>query len=209
MDDYLFSKIAGDISAVGYSINPGAISIELANSLIKHLHKLNEEDFHLAGIGRENQAQQNTAIRSDEIYWITDQSEVGRGWLQWVGDMQAFLNRQLFLGLFSFESHFAHYGPGDFYRRHQDAFKGETNRILSLVVYLNADWSDEDGGQLVLYSDDNDTTGISVIPDLATVVLFLSEDFPHEVLPARRDRYSITGWFRVNSSTLGRVDPPL
>lgn len=46
------------------------------------------------------------------------------------------LNRHLLLGLFSFESHFTHYRAGDFYKQHQDAFKGQANRILSLVVYL-------------------------------------------------------------------------
>ena len=37
-----------------------------------------------------------------------------------------------------------------------------------------------------------------VLPELGTLVIFLSEDIPHEVLPAMRDRYSIAGWFRVN-----------
>lgn len=40
-------------------------------------------------------------------------------------------------------------------------------------------------------------------------MLFLSEEFPHEVLPASRERYSIAGWFRVNGNGAGRVDPPL
>ena len=31
---------------------------------------------------------------------------------------------------------------------------------------------------------------------------------PHEVLPARRERYSIAGWFRVIGNGAGRVDPP-
>lgn len=37
---------------------------------------------------------------------------------------------------------------------------------------------------------------------LGTLVVFLSEEFEHEVLPAKRDRYSIAGWFRVNPSAL-------
>jgi SM-20-related protein len=36
----------------------------------------------------------------------------------------------------------------------------------------------------------------------------LSEDHLHEVLPTQRDRYSIAGWYRVNSSNANRVDPP-
>jgi SM-20-related protein len=37
----------------------------------------------------------------------------------------------------------------------------------------------------------------------------LSEDFPHGVLPAQRDRYSIAGWFRLNTSLFDRIDPPM
>jgi SM-20-related protein len=29
------------------------------------------------------------------------------------------------------------------------------------------------------------------------------------VLASNRDRYSISGWFRVNTSVTDRVDPPL
>src|SRR5690606_33675317 len=111
--------------------------------------------------------------------------------------------------LFSFESHFAHYGTGDFYKKHLDAFKGETNRVLSLVYYLNPGWLPEDGGELKLYLSEDEGRTINVTPAFGTLVVFLSEDFPHEVLPAKRDRYSIAGWFRVNTSCTDRVDPPL
>ncbi|MEJ2425981.1 MAG: 2OG-Fe(II) oxygenase, partial [Candidatus Thiodiazotropha sp.] len=39
-------------------------------------------------------------------------------------------------------------------------------------------------------------------------VIFLSERFPHEVIPAQRDRYTIAGWYRVNNNLQGRIDPP-
>ncbi|MEQ3446267.1 2OG-Fe(II) oxygenase [Pseudoalteromonas sp. XMcav2-N-2] len=112
------------------------------------------------------------------------------------------------MGLFSFESHFAHYASGSYYKRHYDAFRGETNRVLSLVTYLNPGWGHNDGGEMVLYQDDHDLEGIKVVPLHGTLALFLSEEFPHEVLPAKRDRYSIAGWFRVNTSIAGKIDPP-
>jgi SM-20-related protein len=34
-----------------------------------------------------------------------------------------------------------------------------------------------------------------VSPCAPTLVAFLSERFEHEVLPARRERLSLTGWF--------------
>jgi SM-20-related protein len=128
--------------------------------------------------------------------------------LQWTQVLQVYLNRRLFLGLFSFESHFAHYAPGHFYKRHLDAFKGEANRVLSLVTYLNPEWSKSDGGELVIYENTGDTVGRSVSPEFGTLAVFLSEEFEHEVKAATRDRYSIAGWFRLNSSTTDKVDPP-
>ena len=85
---------------------------------------------------------------------------------------------------------------------------GEANRVLSVVAYLNSSWSQDDGGELVLYRDEQDAEGIKVTPLNGTLVIFLSEEFPHEVLPANRDRYSVAGWFRCNTSQEQRVDPP-
>lgn len=207
-DDTLFRRIADDLEHKGYSIQPSALPLALTDSLSAHLHTMNEQKFERAGIGRGDDFVHSDFVRTDEICWINGESDAGQQWLDWTNTLQKFLNRQLFLGLFSFESHFAHYKPGDFYKRHFDAFKGETNRIVSLVVYLNAGWEPSEGGELVLYRDDQDADGLRVTPLMGTIVAFLSEDFPHEVLAANRDRYSIAGWFRVNTSLQGRIDPP-
>ena len=53
-----------------------------------------------------------------------------------------------------------------------------------------------------------DNRNISITPSFGTIVVFLSEEFPHEVLPAMRDRYAIAGWFRLNSSIANNIDPP-
>lgn len=37
---------------------------------------------------------------------------------------------------------------------------------------------------------------LDVLPEAGTLVLFLSADLPHEVLPATRERLSLTGWLR-------------
>jgi SM-20-related protein len=208
-DETLFGLIAQDIEKQGYSIRPGALPEELANALLLYQQNLETEKFKRAGIGRGDDYLENKFVRTDEICWITGETEVGKAWLDWSSGLQSFLNRRLFLGLFSFESHFAHYGPGDYYKRHYDAFKGEANRVLSVVVYFNTGWTHEEGGALVLYKDDADKEGVKVVPLMGTLVTFLSEEFPHEVLPATRDRYSIAGWFRVNTSATDKVDPPL
>ena len=205
----LFERIADDIQDKGYSINPFALPLVLGSCLLEQINTMGDDEFEHARIGREQLLMKNQFVRKNEICWITGESEAGRDWLQWTGEMQTFLNRRLLLGLFSFESHFSHYAEGDFYKRHVDAHKGEANRVLSIIVYLNPDWLADSGGELVLYKDDEDQEGTTVIPGFGTVVVFLSEDFPHEVLVTHRDRYAIAGWFRVNSSVLGRVDPPV
>lgn len=198
--------IADALRRDGYAVCRGALPTSQSLALRHYQMSMDRALFHPAGIGRQQDRTLTRAVRQDEICWITGESTVGRAWLDWASALQQSLNRRLLLGLFSFESHFAHYRPGAFYRRHLDAFRGETNRVLSLVAYLNPDWKLADGGQLVLYPDNSDP--VTILPELGTVVVFLSEAFPHEVLPAQRDRFSIAGWFRVNTSIGGRVDPP-
>ena len=199
-DETLFAVIADDLEARGYSIRPAALPPHVADSLFAHQQRLDGSMYLDAGIGRGEHYLRNEFVRTDEICWITGDSPAGRQWLQWASQLQNFLNRRLFLGLFSFESHFAHYAPGDYYKRHYDAFRGETNRVLSVVAYPNPGWTHSDSGELVLYANDHDRTGTRIVPLYGTIVVFLSEEFPHEVLPANRDRYSVAGWFRVNTS---------
>jgi SM-20-related protein len=208
-DETVFSLIADDIQLQGYSIRPGALPEALTTALVAHQQTIEREKFTNAGIGRGDEYLKNKFVRTDEICWITGDTDASRQWLDWTASLQRFLNRRLFLGLFSFESHFAHYGPGDYYKRHCDAFRGGANRILSVVAYLNSGWTHVDGGKLVLYKNDTDKEGVKVVPLLGTLVVFLSEEFPHEVLSANRDRYSIAGWYRVNTSVATKVDPPL
>lgn len=207
-DDEYFECLTQDLISKGYSIRPSALPLSLSNSLSAHINAIELQRFKQAGIGRQQSSMQNTFVRKNKISWISDDNEIGREWLAWTTAMQSYLNRRLFLGLFSFESHFAQYAVGDFYKRHVDAFAGQNNRVLSVVVYLNHQWSLENGGELVLYKNTTDLEGISVLPLFGTVVVFLSEEFPHEVRTSNRERLSIAGWFRLNTSTNTKVDPP-
>ncbi len=206
VNDWLFSAISEELYAKGYSIQHNAVSGELCNALFMHLQQMSDNQFVSAGVGRSQDYNVNEFVRRDQICWITGNSVPGAAWLNWCQELLQYLNRNLLLGLFSFESHFAHYAPGAFYKKHLDAFRGQSNRKLSLVLYLNPGWLPDDGGELLLYTNEERDV-IRVTPAFGTLVTFLSEDFPHEVLPARRDRYSIAGWFRINSSTELRVDP--
>ncbi|MAL93791.1 MAG: 2OG-Fe(II) oxygenase [Haliea sp.] len=205
VEDRLFAALAEGLRGRGHAVCPDALPDTLQESLLTHLRQMPDSQFHRAGIGRQQDFTLAGSVRRDAICWINGESPAGQAWLNWSAALQTRLNRELLLGLFSFESHFAHYGPGDFYRRHVDAFAGEANRRLSLVAYLNRDWQPGEGGELVLYTAEGE---LRVSPRLGTLVVFLSEEFPHEVLPAARDRYSIAGWFRVNTSSAQRIDPP-
>ncbi|MFT4671845.1 MAG: SM-20-related protein [Pseudohongiellaceae bacterium] len=208
LDSALFARIAIDLRDKGFSINPAALPMSLSEPLRAHVLSMDEDKFSAAGVGRGNDFVKNNFIRTDEISWITGDSKAGSDWLRWASWLQKYLNEKLLLGLFSFESHVAHYGVDDYYKRHFDALRGEANRVLSLVLYLNSGWTAADGGELVLYENDQDLDGIKVTPLLGTLVVFLSEEFAHEVLPANRDRYCVAGWFRVNGSVSTKVDPP-
>lgn len=199
LDETLFELIAQDVESQGYSIQSAALPELLSRTLFTHQQTMDVGKFKPAGIGRGANYLESELVRTDKICWITGDTAAGQQWLEWTARLQNYLNRRLFLGLFSFESHFAHFKPGDYYKRHSDFFRGDSNRIISVIAYFNADWTTSNGGELVLYADDRDKEGIKVAPLLGTFVAFLSEEFPHEVLSANRDRYSIAGWFRVNS----------
>lgn len=204
----LFETIVEDIRRSGISVQTNALDEKLCRQLSEEIKNSSDENFAPAGIGRNQSLNVNREIRSDSIRWIDESTDAGKAWLNWAESLQHYINSQLFLGLFSFESHFARYQPGDYYKKHQDAFAGQASRVLSLLVYLNEDWVEDNGGELVIYNKQSDEALLKVSPTWGTIVLFLSEEFPHEVLAANRERYSIAGWYRLNTSQAKRIDPP-
>ncbi len=207
-DETLFECIATGLECQGFVVLPAALPQFLAQGLLDYLASLETTAFKAARIGRGARQMRNNFVRRDRIYWIGDEDPGGCAWLEWLDRLKDYLNRRLFLGLFSLESHFSLYQHGDFYRRHLDAFKGQSNRVLSLVTYLNRGWEPGQGGELVIYANEGDTELVRVVPGFGTLVLFLSEEFPHEVLPTCRDRYGVAAWFRINGSVNDHLEPP-
>lgn len=191
----------------GYVIIPDFLAEAEANLLYHYAQELPDEHWHLAGIGREKNHTVNTGIRSDEIHWLSEAQPIEARWLAVMDELRTTLNRSLFMGLFDYECHLARYQPGSRYKRHLDAFKGRSNRVLSTVCYLNPGWREEDGGELIIYGENNQVLE-RVLPTQSTLVMFLSDTFVHEVALAHRLRFSITGWFRHNASLGQRIDPP-
>ena len=151
--------------------------------------------FVAARIGAGRSLERREEIRGDSICWLSEplyapERELFRS----LEELRLQLNRSGFLGLFESEWHYARYPPGAGYARHIDQAQGREQRRVSLVLYLNEQWQSCDGGVLRIFADDG---GYSDIEPLGgRVVAFLTERREHAVLPTRRDRLSLTGWFR-------------
>ncbi|MBD3640962.1 MAG: 2OG-Fe(II) oxygenase [Marinobacter sp.] len=156
-----------------------------------------------AGIGRGSDLVRDRAVRRDRIAWLQGITPPQAELFRFLDAIRCGLNQRLFLGLKRFETHYATYHPGDFYKRHLDSFRGRASRVVSLVLYLNEGWAAEDGGALQVFNRDNENEVCGmVIPEAGRMALFLSEEIPHEVLPANRTRYSLACWFRQDEVPL-------
>lgn len=201
----MFERIADTLQSAAWSVIPDALPLELATSLAEQLQPGTRDLFSAAGIGRQQDHKLAPDIRRDAICWIEGRTHAEEAWLTWAEALRKFLNRRSFMGLDNFESHFAHYAPGAFYKKHLDAFRNapvleSSNRFLSVVAYFNKDWREEDGGELDLFDESGEQLLQTVLPQFGTLVVFLSEEVPHGVRAAQRDRYSIAGWYRVRAT---------
>lgn len=190
--------VAQALATVGYSIIPNALPLATTHQLFNFTQSIDTRSYSRAGIGRDQIFQHNPLVRKDRILWLDEQDTAANAYLDWMNELRLGLNQRLFLGLFDYECHYAWYPRGAFYKRHMDAFKGGRNRILSTVFYLNPQWTEVDEGELVIYANDSDLVLAKVAPVYGTIVIFLSEEFPHEVLTTQSERFSIAGWFRGN-----------
>ncbi|MEZ8885042.1 2OG-Fe(II) oxygenase [Vibrio sp. 10N.222.54.F6] len=164
------------------------------------------ENWKKARIGRNDEVTRESTIRSDKIQWVRrDMGQPASLFLDKMEQIRLVANQAFFLGLFEYEAHFAKYEKGDFYQKHLDCFKGNENRRLTTVFYMNDEWTEEDAGELVVYDlKDNHITTIP--PKSGRLFVFLSEQFPHEVLPTNTERFSIAGWFRINGVKDNQLD---
>lgn len=172
--------------------------------------------FATANVGRANARQQVLEQRNDSTLWLSGTGAAQREFLAQMDHLRQQLNRQLLLGVADYEAHYAHYAVGQFYRRHVDAFRQDderqcikrraAQRIVSSIFYLNDAWQLGDGGELVLWREpvQEEQEALHIAPLSGSAVFFLSAEFPHEVLPAVRDRYSIAGWFRSQPTSVSQ-----
>lgn len=195
------SSIIENIAKQGYAVVEHFLSPHEIKALVAQAQALQSTgEMHKATTGIAKK--ENTDIRGDFIHWIEEDraSAAEATYLQAMADLQQAINQAFFLGLFELESHFAIYPPGAGYQKHLDQFIGKEERKVSCILYLNENWNTDDGGALRMYLDKKDEVNfMDITPDGGTLVVFLSGDFLHEVLPAKRERMSVTGWFRTRS----------
>lgn len=194
------AEIAEQLEHNGYIVLDKPLLDKFLTQLLMRCQDDGSARFHAAHVGRGIDKQQSNLIRGDVINWLDDCDSIDHVYLAWMEKLRMGLNAVLYLGLFDYEGHYAIYGAGAGYAKHLDVLRGNRNRILSTVLYLNEDWQTSDGGELVLF----DPAGVAVIatvaPTFGKMIIFLSDAFPHEVLATHHTRRSLAGWFRASGS---------
>jgi SM-20-related protein len=203
----VFDAIADELASQGYAVADQFLSQhEVDNILSLEEFKNVAANFKKAGIGKSKGLQINESIRGDYIQWL-DKNEapnVTKVYLNRLNDLIGFLNKSLFLSLKDYEVHMTMYPAGSYYKRHLDQFKQDDHRKLSVICYLNNNWENEHGGQLRVYLPEGTK---DILPIAGRLVCFRSDQIEHEVLPATRERLSLTGWILDQLADLRHLGP--
>ena len=200
-----FDRIVADLCETGLSVYDDFIPPQLVNSLALEARTLQQAGaFRHARIGRGASMQLRPEVRNDHIHWLGPEkpTAIQHPYFLDLETLRQYINRSLYMGLFEYEGHFALYPPGTLYGIHYDRFIGALERVVTCILYLNHDWQTADGGALTIHPGVDASTlplPMQVLPQGGRLVTFISEQFPHEVLPATRDRLSLTGWFRIRA----------
>lgn len=193
-ESIVFEQIVDDLAEKGFSVTDSFLD----NNEIKAILSVDEFKnrmlhFKKAGIGNSASLKINESVRGDYISWLdTKNAHISISvYVSRLKALQVYLNKTLFLSLKDIELHLTSYPVGSYYRRHVDQFKQHDHRKISVILYLNRDWRSEQGGQLRVYSQNNE---IDIFPVAGRLVCMRSDLIEHEVLPASRERLSVTGW---------------
>lgn len=177
-------------------IDHSFLNEKLCTGLQQNILQLQSDDLMTAaGIGNEEIKDSKQKMRGDKIYWMDKSHDniFEQEFLQQVENFIEYLNRTCYTGVNGYEFHYAVYEKGSFYKKHKDQFKNDSDRKYSLINYLNNNWLEEDGGQLVVYQNE---TAQTIQPQSQTSVFFKSDEMEHEVVKANRSRMSVTGWLK-------------
>lgn len=187
----MLEQIIRDIKDKGWSFQENILTAHDMSAISSFFHT-HRGEFEPAKIGKGQSRQRNESVRGDYTYWIdplnppTEFSPL----MEILESLKTNLNQEIFLGAREYECHLAFYPPGTFYQKHVDRFNNDSSRVLSFIFYVHDEWQPGDGGELVLHGEKE--TAINPIP--GSLMVFLSDNLPHEVKPCKRERRSFTGW---------------
>lgn len=196
--DIAFSNAIEDLSHKGWHTSMSFFSQELLEDIRMVLLKLKDQDaFTPAKIGKGLRSKRIPEIRGDWIRWLSQAGDslATQEYLARLNQFRDILNRHVFLGAGEYEAHFAIYPAQSFYKKHLDRHAKSPHRILTTTLYLNKDYIPEQGGELVMQDLQNNHIA-TISPDWGKFICFSSAEFPHQVLPTKVERYSLTGWMR-------------
>ncbi|MGJ8591573.1 MAG: 2OG-Fe(II) oxygenase [Aquaticitalea sp.] len=202
VENPMYEGIIENIISQKYAIVEDFFAADEVSILRQSLLEKHEEDaFKKAAIGNCVNETIVKSIRGDVILWI-DELQANHAenlFFDKINNLVTYLNKTCFLGILHKEFHYALYPTGTFYKRHIDTFQNDDRRKLSFVCYLNdEDWQPENGGELVLYLNENGLEKEKTIyPFPGRVVIFESQIIEHEVKPVNTQRLSITGWLKT------------
>lgn len=180
------------------------ISDELYGNIMEFFHEMEESDkLKKAGIGAQQDFQVKAEIRGDFIYWLDENRDTKLSpFFVMIDELTQNLKRFCYLSISGSEFHIAKYPTGSFYHKHLDQFSERTNRQITVLIYLNKNWQRGDGGELVIYKDQEE---IKVEPIAKRLLLFKSDVVEHEVLTTNVLRYSLTGWLLHKPTGVGSI----
>ena len=194
----MIDQIARDVQQQGWSFQQNVVD----QLRLKDMAPLFDAGFNPAKVGKDTQRQRNEEIRGDWIKWLDPIHPPGilGPEMEFLRSLQNELNQRFYLGLQDFECHLAKYLSGSFYVKHSDRFEKDSSRSISFIFYLHQEWKESYGGELVLYNKSNEVIK-TILPSPGSMIVFLSEDFPHEVKVCSEERRSLTGWMHTKILT--------
>ena len=174
------------------------LSVSLAAHLKENLQTLfREKQLLAAGTGNDKAVNHDQMVRGDKIFWLDRKHNdvYENDFFDLMDNFVSHLNATCYTGITGYEFHYTLYEKGSFYKKHLDQFRNNGSRQYSMIMYLNQDWVESDGGELQITQNE---VLQNISPLNGKSVFFKSSELEHEVLVTNKARLSITGWLKIN-----------
>lgn len=156
-----FERIAAGIQETGLAVEEAPLDPRTLDALrAEALADWERGALRRAEVGHGLDKQRVDEVRGDLVRWLDRDraTEAQAAYWRFLDELRAALSDGFRVHLERTELHFAVYPPGSWYARHLDRFRDRSNRIFSTILYLNPDWTADDGGALRVYEGEGGTT---------------------------------------------------